>query len=202
MKHILVLLFSVACYAQAPKCVWVMTSTNTFGCVAPTALGIAGTPGPVGAIGPAGAIGPPGTSGATGAVGAVGATGAQGPAGATGPTGPQGIPGASGGVTGSPCPTAAQVTGPTAFAQLLDGTCIPLIIIGSNLAQPSLVMGFRVDYDAGGHPTSLRGTPEFVAVEYREPGHYLDAERTLWIPYDNCGGSQDCMHGGMLVKKL
>lgn len=203
MKQILALLFSVACYAQAaPKCVFVQTSTFTLGCVVPSALGVVG---PTGPAGPPGTSGAPGTPGVAGPAGATGATGAQGPAGAAGPagatgtpgaTGAQGPPGTPGGPTGAPCPTAAQVSGPTLFAQLLDGTCLPVIIIGSNLAQPSVMLGIEALPQGVTRHT-------FYFKEWREMPHFMDADRTNWAPGFDCQTAlADCICGGALVKKV
>lgn len=174
MKQILAILFSAACYAQAaPKCVFVQTSAFTLGCVAPSALGIVGPPGPVGPPGTSGApgaVGPAGATGATGAQGAAGATGETGPAGATGTpgaTGPQGPPGTPGGPTGAPCPTAAQVPGPTLFAQLLDGTCLPVIIIGSTFPETGVLVGIDASDATKPKPVLYFNDASLMRVYYR-----------------------------------
>ncbi len=240
MKNSLILLFVLlfgALIIQAqtppppPRCVWVMTSINSFGCIPPTTLGIVGSPGPVGPagasivgppgpagpagvsiVGPAGPAGPSGAS-ITGPAGPAGAAGASivgpagppgpsitGPKGDTGAIGPQGPPG--GGATGAPCPTAAQVAGPTLFAQLLDGTCVPIIVIGSTLTQPSVLVGYSVTYSDAVH-ADLKLHPTLAFMEYREPGHYADALRTVWVPAFVCTPDlADCMHGSMLAQKI
>lgn len=197
MKRKLFIAFflAMACYGQT-KCVWIMTTANTMGCIQPAALGVQGPVGNPGTVGPPGPIGPPGTSGAPGAIGL---TGPQ------GPQGPQGPPGS--GITGVPCTASG---GPTLFVQLPNGNCLAVVIIGSLLTQPSVMVG----YDGDVFPSK----PMLVFVEYREIGHYADEPlRAVWVPGIDCGSAPfpgtpgainpdtgllaDCVHGSMLVQK-
>ncbi len=107
--------------------------------------------------------------------------------------------------SGTPCPTTAP--GPTLYAQMPDGSCLPYVIIGSTLTRPSVLIGMNVD--------PFPGRAELYFLEYRETGHYGDADRTYWIPGFDCsqkpppvgsgainpdtGLLADCMHGSMLV---
>ena len=169
MKLLFALLLTMACYGQT-KCVWIMTSTNTLSCILPGALGVTGSAGAQGPVGPPGPIGPPGTSGAPGAVGLTGSAGSPGPAGGTGepgPQGPQGPPGApSGGVTGGvPC---SSLTAPSLAVKLSDGTCLPVLVIGSAFAQTQVLLAYEAVPPDATHPTGMKLALYFH--EARPPG--------------------------------
>ena len=175
VKRILLFLSAVAAVTVLKAdCVLTITGPgNKITCVQ-GAVSVVGPQGPAGPAGPQGPQGPQGVPGPAGATGATGATGPQGPigskgsdgvpgqqgpTGATGPAGPQGPP-----ITGVPC--AAPATGVTVYAQLPDGSCLPLITV----AAPGFVADSGVKVCSGATSPTSDCTGEYYVATVTSAG--------------------------------